>query len=93
MANFMLYWKVLPSKNLVSSPCIAFLLKKYCCEAAFGDWYSISVKELWPITYELFSFILDILMSKSSSFSLENSLNIFTKFLKVGIIHIMWIKM
>ena len=87
------YWKVLPIKNLVSAFCVDFSCRGCCSESQhFGEWYHLSGKELWPITYKRCSFILDVLMSKSNFFSLKNSLNAFTKFPKVGIFHVMWIK-
>lgn len=48
---------------------------------------TLSVKELWPSSCKHSSFILDILMSKSHFFSFKNSLNIFTKFPKVGVLY------
>lgn len=44
------------------------------------------------MSYKHYSFILDVLMSRSNFFSLKNSLNAFTKFPKVGIFHVLWIK-
>ena len=85
MASVMLYWKVLPGKNSVCSPRIDFPLQNGSSrKSAFWERYSPSVKELRPIGYKYYSFILDILMSKSNFFSLKNSLNIFTKFLQLA---------
>lgn len=74
-------------------PVQIFPCRGYCSESQHFGNGTICLLKSYGLLVISTKYILDILMSKSNFFSLINSLNIFTKFPKVGIFYVIWIKM